>query len=266
MIDSHCHLDWHGFDGERAEVLARAAARGVSALVLPAVDEGSWDRITALCSAEQAVACHPALGIHPVALPEIDPDDDEPLIRRLGARLRTDRPVAVGECGLDTTIDLQKAPLVRQEAILRAHLALARELDLPIILHARGPGCYARLAEVLQGERLPAGGVVHSYGGGAELLRRFLELPLFFGFAGPATYRRAPKIRAAISAVPEDRLLAETDAPDQTPEPHRPGRNEPAFVAEIIAGIAEARGAPAEHIAEVTAANARRLFLLNCSE
>jgi TatD DNase family protein len=158
--------------------------------------------------------------------------------------------------------DHPAVPLDRQRRLLSAQLVLASALDLPVILHARGPGAYSLLSEHLKNEQSTFRGVLHSYGGGAEMLKPFLRWPLCFGFAGPATYRNAPKVAAAIAAVPEERLLAETDAPDQTPEPHRPGRSEPAYVVEVIAGIAAARGASPEQVAQVTTENARRLFRL----
>lgn len=264
MIDSHCHLDAEIFDSDRDAVLRRAAARGVDDVVVPAVDEASWSRLLALALARTArPRCHPALGIHPVALPAIAPEDDEAVLARLAARLGDPGVVAVGECGLDTSIDLEDAPLERQERVLRAQLALAAERDLPVVLHARGPHAYERLLGLLREAELPrAGGVLHSYGGGVDFLRGFLELPLSFGFAGPSTFPNARKVRASIQAVPADRLLAETDAPDQTPEPHRPGRNEPAYVAEVIGGLARARGEPPTEVAARTAENARRLFRL----
>ncbi len=257
MIDSHCHLDCDLFDGDRAAVLERAAARGVTDIVVPAVGEASWEPILRL-RAVAAPRCHVALGLHPVSLPETR--DDEGALRRLEGRL--DEVVAVGECGLDETIDLTAAPWERQESVLRRQLALARARQLPVILHARGREAYRRLAELLRSDGLPSGGVLHSYGGGALLVPELLSLPLAFGFAGPATYPNARKVRAAIMAVPKDRLLAETDAPDQTPEPYRPGRSEPAYVHEVVAGLAAAHELPHAAMAALTTGNARRWLRL----
>lgn len=262
MIDSHCHLDCDAFDEDWPAVLARAAARGLEAIVLPGVDETSWERIHRL-TLEGMPRCFGAYGIHPVALPFMQPEDDAAVLERLRAFVKRVPSVAIGECGLDTTIDLKLAPMERQISVLTAQIELARQADLPLILHARGPGCYAQLLEVLKRDELPkSGGVVHSYGGGAGLLTEYLKLPLMFGFAGPATYPNARRVRESIAEVPSDRLLAETDAPDQTPEPHRPGRCEPAYVADVIAGIAAARQASSEVIARLTTDNARRLFKL----
>lgn len=261
MIDSHCHLDCDAFDADRDAVLARARAAGVTDIVIPAVDPVSWSRIRSIASTSPRI--HATVGIHPVALPSLDAADDDARLESLEKQAQFGGIVAIGECGLDTMSDHPEVPLDRQRRVLSAQLALARALDLPVILHARGPGAYSLLSEHLKKEQMPArGGVLHSYGGGAEMLKAFLRWPLCFGFAGPATYRNAPKVTAAIAAVPEERLLAETDAPDQTPEPHRPGRSEPAYVAEVIAGLARARATTPERIAHVTTENARRLFRL----
>jgi TatD DNase family protein len=263
MFDSHCHLDACALAPDRAAVLSRAAYTGVTEIVVPAVDEASWSDIRVLCDETRVPRCHATAGLHPCALPSLPPAEDEPLLGRLDVAAARGGLVAVGECGLDATIDLARAPWPRQELFVRHQLALARRLALPVILHGRGGEAYARLADLLdEGLLGPQGGVLHSYGGGVELLRRFLPHPLMFGFGGPATWHKARKVEAAIRAVPEDRLLAETDAPDQTPEPHRPGRNEPAFLAAIIQGLARSRGVDAAGLAAITASNGRRLFCL----
>ena len=267
MIDSHCHLDDVSFDDDRPSALDRAFAAGVTDIVIPAVAEASWIPIIALASRSSPVRLHAAVGLHPVAVPELPELDDEALLERLDAVLTHHRPVAVGECGLDTTIDLSRAPIDRQERLLAGQLALARRHQLPVILHARGPGCYARLADFLDAHRLPErGGVVHSYGGGAGLLSRFVRHRLLFGIAGPVTYPGARKVCATVAAIPDERLLVETDAPDQTPVPFKPGRCEPAHLPPIIAAVAAVRGREAADIARCAASNARRLFGLPGAE
>ncbi len=248
-------------------MLARARAAGISDIVVPAVDEASWSAVLALGEAEEiasedSVRCHGALGLHPVSLPGASAALDAARLARLEGMLVAAPVVALGECGIDTAIDLSLAPLERQLDVLRVQLQLAHKLHLPVILHARGKGAYAHLLTLLKGEQLPAGGVIHSYGGGVGLLAGFAALGLHFGFAGPATYANARKVREAIAEVPEDRLLVETDAPDQTPAPHRQERNEPAYLVHIVDSIAEARGQSAHHIARVSTANACRLFRL----
>ena len=260
LIDTHCHLDARRFDTDRDAVVMRAAERGVSNLIVPAVDEPSWDAIADLRDRVQTLRCHATIGIHPIAIPCLDARDDGRLLTRLDNRADSSI-VAIGECGLDDTIDMDKAPYVRQEALLAGQFAIADKHGLPVILHARGRPAYDHLLRFLQRHPVPrAGGVLHSYGGGIDLLGRFKAFGLCFGFAGPATYANARKVHTSLVNVDDDRILAETDAPDQTPEPHRPGRNEPAYLTDIIEGMARARGVSAETITRLTTANAERLF------
>ena len=241
--------------------MARAWARGVTDIIVPAVDEASWSVIADIARREPR--CHATVGIHPIAIPFMDPADDDAMLDRLRVRVRQGGIKAIGECGLDDSIDMAKAPYERQERLLAAHFAIADEADLPVILHARARGAYDKLLAFLRKHPLPrAGGVLHSYGGSIDLLPKFQAFDLYFGFAGPATYPNARKVRTSLVNVADDRLLAETDAPDQTPEPHRPGRSEPAYVADVINGMANARGLAAEACTALTTANAKRLFKL----
>jgi len=263
MIDSHCHLDCAAFDADRGAVLDRAAGRGLSDIVVPAVDERSREPVLALAQAHSTPRCHAALGLHPACLPDVPASTDDRLLAALETLAAQERIVAIGECGLDRTVSADAAPPARQEHLLRTQVALARRLSLPLVLHARGPGCHEWLLRVLESETLPAcGSVLHSYGGGIGLLPRFLALPLSFGFAGPVTWPAARRVREAVRSVPPARLLAETDAPDQTPEPYRPGRNEPSYLPEIIGGLAVVRAEDAAALGRTTAQNARRLFRL----
>jgi TatD DNase family protein len=126
MIDSHCHLDCDAFDSDREAVLQRAATAGVQEIVVPAVDERSWDPIVALARRDANPRCFAGLGVHPVALPAMDVADDVAVLSRLRARIEHEPVAAIGECGLDTTIDLDRAPLTRQEMFLRAQMEMAR--------------------------------------------------------------------------------------------------------------------------------------------
>ncbi len=260
MFDTHCHLDRPAFDADRDAVLARARAAGVAELVVPAIGPDGWGRLAAFAGATPGV--HFGLGIHPQLLPELDPGDDDRLLADLDAALSRGGAVAVGECGLDAaTADPAAgpfaAPLERQAVVLRGHLALARKHRLPVLLHCLR--AHPALLALLEGEPLPAGGVLHSYSGSADLVRPYAAAGLWFSFAGPVTYERARKPLDAARAVPRDRLLVETDAPDQTPRPHR-GRNEPAFLREIAAALAGALGMSVAELDALTTANARRLF------
>lgn len=257
MIDTHCHLDKPEFDADRAAVLERARAAGVTDVVVPAIGPARWAALAALPAAWPGL--HFGLGIHPQLLPELDRRDDDRHLADLEAALGRGGAVGVGECGLDGPSAEAGAPMDRQVALLRAHLRLAARHGLPVMLHCLR--AHDALLALLAEEPLPAGGVLHSYSGSAEQVALYLRHGIHFSFAGPVTYERARKPLAAARAVPRGRLLLETDAPDQTPRPHR-GRNEPALLAGIAASLARALGWTEAELDAVTTANARALFRL----
>ena len=197
-----------------------------------------------------------AFGAHPQVVPVLDDDEWGALgDGRLAAALAG--AVAVGECGLDRKTGDHDA----QERALRLQIAVARELRLPLLVHVLGAHDVA--PRILRDAGAAAvGGILHSYSGPAELVPVYRDLGFGFSFAGPVTYRNARRPLEAARAVPDELLLAETDAPDQAPEGHRGGRCEPAMVADVIAGLAAARGVSAEAIATLTTANARRRLSL----
>src|SRR5512137_826991 len=230
MIDTHCHLDAPAFEADREAVLARARAAGVTDVVVPAVDPGGWARLVTLGASHPGV--HVALGIHPQALPGMAPADDDRHLADLESLLARGGAVAVGECGLDGPSVGEGAPLDRQRAVLRGHLAIARKLGLPVLLHSLR--VHDAMREELERDGVPSGGVLHSFSGSAEQVPPFAALGLHFSFAGPVTYEAARKPVLAARAVAPERLLVETDAPDQTPRPHRGERNEPSLLPLVI--------------------------------
>ncbi|HET8734740.1 MAG TPA: TatD family hydrolase [Anaeromyxobacteraceae bacterium] len=259
MIDTHCHLDAVLFDDDRARVLARARAAGVTDLVVPGVEPDGWDRLLELC--RQDPGLHPAVGIHPQALPGLDPADDDRHLADLEALLgRGGGAVAVGECGLDGPMEGAGAPMDRQRAVLRGHLDVARRRGLPVILHCLR--AHDALREELERDGIPFGGVLHSYSGSAEQVVAYARLGLHFSFAGPVTWPAARRPLSAVKAVPLGRLLVETDAPDQTPHPHRGERNEPARLPLVLGAVAAALGRPLDAVERATTASARALFRL----
>jgi TatD DNase family protein len=252
LIDTHCHLDEPDFDADRADVLARARAAGVETIVIPSIRPASWERSLALAGD----------GIR-VALRRPPADRVRPLRRRGAGAARSARaPAARGDRRRRVRPRRWLARSARQERIFRLQIALARELRLPLLVHIlRAHDVAPRLlAEERAGE---VGGILHSYSGGEELVPIYRDLGFHFSFAGPVTYARARRPVAAARAVPDELLLAETDAPDQTPEPYRGRRCEPAFVREVVAGLAAARGRPhrgdrrADHRQRAPAASAR---------
>ena len=258
MIDTHCHLDGPAFDADRDAVLQRARQAGVTDVVVPAVDPGGWERLLALCAGSPGV--HAALGIHPQALPGIDPADDDRHLADLEGLLGRGGAIAVGECGLDGPIAVSGVSLERQRRVLRGHLAIARRLGLPVLLHSLR--VHDAMREELERDGVPSGGVLHSFSGSAEQVPPFAALGLYFSFAGPVTYESARKPLAAARAVAPERLLVETDAPDQTPRPHRGTRNEPAHLPLVLEAVALAIGSSPSDLDRLTTRNARRLLRL----
>lgn len=254
MIDTHCHLDIAAFDADRDAVLARAAAAGVTGILVPAIRPRTWAPLRALAARHGILRI--ALGVHPQIVPELEPDEVGEDFADVLARAVDDAgAVAVGECGLDGGT----AEPARQEALFRAHIRAARAVKKPLSIHVLR--AHDAAPRILREERAAdVGGVMHSYSGGEHLVPVYRDLGLCFSFAGPVTYGNARKPIAAARAIPGALLLAETDAPDQAPEAHRGGRSEPAYVAEVIAGLAAARRVSAREIADLTTANARRLF------
>jgi TatD DNase family protein len=259
VIDTHCHLDGGAFDGDRQQVLARARTAGVTDLVVPGVEPGGWERLLDLCRGDAGL--HAALGIHPQALPGIDPADDERHLADLEAMLSRGGSVAVGECGLDGPTEGAGASLERQRHVLRGHLAIARRRALPVVLHCLR--AHDALREELERDGVPFGGVLHSFSGSAEQVAPYARLGLHFSFAGPVTWPSARRPLAALRAVPLGRLLVETDAPDQAPHPHRGERNEPARLPIVLRAVAATLGRPEEAVERATSASARTLFRLS---
>lgn len=259
MIDAHCHLDDARFAPDRADVVARARAAGVRGFVVAGVDPPGWRAQDELARSTPGVAV--TYGVHPRVVAEVSEDSLAALLYALDMTLDAPSmtpPAGLGEVGLDGYTPALRATLDRQEHALRQQLALARDRDLPVVLHILH--AHGRALEVLRQDGLPrAGGMVHSYSGPPELVRDYVNLGLHVSFAGPVARPGATRLHESARLVPEDRLLVETDAPDQPPTPVQ-GRNEPAHLPLVVAAVAEARGVAPDHIAELTARNARALF------
>jgi TatD DNase family protein len=249
LYDSHCHLDAPEFDADRDAVLSRARESGVARQLVPAVDRASWDRIRALCAAEPGL--RPAYGLHPMFLEQHAPAH----LDELAGWLERERPAAVGECGLDFYVEGFDPDAQRR--YFNGQLELARDFDLPLVLHAR-----RAVEEVTSSLRRVGGlrGVVHSWSGSEEQARQLFELGFCLGIGGPVTYERARRLRRTVATMPIDFLLLETDAPDQPDAGQRGQRNEPARLGRVLEVVAELRGQPSAEIAEATTANALRLF------
>ena len=251
LADSHVHLDDVSFDGDRNAVIARARQAGVTLQVIPGVDAASWPRIQALCTAGSGL--FPAYGMHPMFLGQHRPEH----LATLPHWLATQHPVAVGEIGLDFHVEGLN-PEDQRHYFLQ-QLNLAREFDLPVILHAR-----AAMDEVTATLRRLGGlrGVVHSFAGSQQQAEQLWKLGFHIGIGGPVTYERAQRLRRIVATMPLEYLLLESDAPDQPLSTHRGERNEPARVSEVLQCVAALRDEEPKTIATATTENVKRLFAI----
>jgi TatD DNase family protein len=254
MIDTHVHLDADVF-GDASAVWGDAQRAGVEAAIAVGVDPDSWGNTIAIARALPGVSV--ALGIHPQTVPHHDDASLDRALAELPELLAKTGAIAIGECGLDGPA----GDLERQKRVLRAHLGIARDLALPISLHVfrvHGPA----LSLLREFGKLPAGGVVHSYSGSAELVRDYLKLGWSFSFAGAVTRSNAKRPLDAARAVPLEHLVVETDAPFQPTgaDARDRKRGDPADLRQVVEALAIARGVDVEELAERTTANARRIF------
>ncbi|MBI4138857.1 TatD family hydrolase [Candidatus Uhrbacteria bacterium] len=270
LIDSHCHLQMHPFDPDRGEVLGRMRENGIWAI---AVGTGTETSRAAVALAEQHPDVWATVGHHPEHLTSAyrDPSEGavgEYRIEDIETLARSSkRVVAIGETGLDffridESLDRKEAEAAQERAFLE-HLSLARDMDLPVVIHCRD--AFERLAEILR-DRPPVRGVVHCFSGNWDHASPLLDLGLHMSFTGIITFppRKSDigesPIHQVLKRMPLDRLLVETDAPWLAPVPHRGKRNEPTFVAYVADAIAGIRGVETDEIKRATTENAIRLF------
>lgn len=251
LFDSHSHLDAPEFDPDRDQVLARARIEGVDEQLIPAVDRAGWPALKQLCASEAGL--YPAYGLHPMYLDQHQPAH----LAELRQWLERERPPAIGECGLDFFVEGLDAEAQRQ--YFNGQLELARDFDLPLVIHAR-----RSVEEVILSLRRVGGlrGIVHSYSGSEEQARLLVEMGFLIGIGGPVTYERARRLQRLATDLPLDALVLETDAPDQPGSGHRGQRNEPAHLLEVLAAVAKLRDCDPAELAEATRANLHRLLRL----
>ncbi|MDF0491207.1 TatD family hydrolase [Sphingomonas sp. H39-1-10] len=252
FADSHCHLDYKGLGDRQQEVLANARARGVEVMLNIATRESEWDMV--LGTAEREADVWATVGIHPHEA------DQHPDIgtARLIERAAHPRVVGIGETGLDYYYD--KSDRERQQASFRAHIAAARETQLPIVVHTRNAedDTAAILREEMERGGFP--GVIHCFTASDAFADIALNLGFYISISGIVTFKNATDLQATAARLPLDRLLIETDAPFLAPVPHRGKTGEPAFVADTAAFLAALRGQRVEDLAAATARNFYALF------
>lgn len=272
LTDTHCHLYWDKFDTDRAEVIQRAIASGLTRILVPGTTlETSRDAIRLAEGYEQIYA---AVGFHPTDLETWNVNSIENL-RNLANS--AGKIVAIGEIGLDHYWVKEEAKRAHQREVLKEQLALAAEVNKPVVIHMREEGdawfgsASEQLLEILsewhaelKSKNHPLTerpGVLHSFNGTLETAQTAIAMNFFIGVTGPVTYKNAEQKRSIIQQLPMTHLLIETDSPFLAPVPHRGKRNEPAFVVEIADKIAVLKSRKLEEVAAVTTENAARLFL-----
>jgi TatD DNase family protein len=255
LIDTHVHINFENFQADLEVICSQWRQAGVVQLVHACVHPEQFAGMQRL--ADQMPELFLAVGLHPL--------EAEQWHSELSHQIRTQalgdrRVVAIGEMGLDS----YKSELSSQQiAAFVGQISIARELNLPIIVHCRDAA--APMREIVRESWLAHGavpGVMHCWAGTPEETQWFLDLGFYISFSGVVTFKNAKQIHAAAQMVPADRLLIETDCPFLAPVPHRGQRNEPAYVSHVATRIAELRGVPVEEIASTTTQNAQRLFNL----
>ena len=278
MIDTHCHIDEEAFEPDREEVIARQQQSGVQAMIVPGVNVASINSVMELCHAHPGY-CYPALGLHPE---DVKADWREQLATVEAAiRAHRDELVAIGEIGLDYYWD--KTFKEEQKEVLRRQLLLARELNLPVILHNReATEDILSIVNTIANDQSPITndqspmtnnqlkGVFHCYSGSKETAEIILKMGFYLGIGGVLTFKNS-KLSETLKELNQssitnhqlpitNRLLLETDAPYMAPTPHRGERNESRFMALVAERLAQVLNVSVDEIIEATSANARQLF------
>lgn len=251
IIDSHCHFDAEVFDEDRDAVLRRATEVGVSTIISPATTAASWPRLKNIASRYPGV--YPCYGLHPMF---IDHHRDDH-IGQLRDWVRREKPIAVGEIGLD--FYLKHLDRERQCDIFKAQLDIAESAGLPVIIHARKST--EQVLHMLR-QHPSVKGIVHSYSGSLEQASQLIKQNFKLGFGGPITWEGSKKLHRLIKGLPLESMVLETDAPDQTGQTHRGERNEPSYIMEVAEKIASIKNMPVESIIQQTRENTQRILTL----
>lgn len=257
LVDSHCHIDGEAFDADRDDVVARANDAGIAAMLnIGTGDPHSDDFRKAVATAERYHNVFASVGVHPHDAKLYDDKAEEHLIDLANS---FDKVIAWGEIGLDFYYD--HSPRDVQKNVFRGQINVARELNLPIIVHSRDAD--DETVEIIRDECSHngfRGGIMHCFGGSADMAKKLIEMGFLISFAGNVTFKKADELRDAARVVPLDKLLVETDCPFLTPVPFRGKRNEPAYVEHTARFLAEFYDVEFEMFAEQTTRNFLEFF------
>ncbi|MGD6976965.1 TatD family hydrolase [Bacillus altitudinis] len=254
LFDTHAHLNAEQYNEDLEQVIERAKSEKVEKIVVVGFDRPTITRAMELIEAYDFI--YAAIGWHPVDAIDMT-DDDLAWIKELSQH---EKVVAIGEMGLDYYWD--KSPKDVQKEVFRRQIALAKEVNLPIIIHNRD--ATEDVVTILKEEgAAEVGGIMHCFTGSLEIAKACMEMNFYISFGGPVTFKNAKKPKEVVKDIPSDRLLIETDCPYLTPAPFRGKRNEPSYVKYIAEQIAELREMSFEELAALTTENAKKVFRIN---
>ncbi|MGG0719517.1 TatD family hydrolase [Robertmurraya massiliosenegalensis] len=253
LFDTHAHLNAEQFEDDVEEVITRAQENGVENMVIVGFDRPTITRAMELV--EQYDFMYASIGWHPVDAIDMT-DEDLAWIEELSSHPKV---VAIGEMGLDYYWD--KSPKEVQKEVFRKQIQLAKRVKLPIVIHNRE--ATADIVDILKEEgAAEVGGIMHCFSGSVEVAQECLQMNFYISLGGPVTFKNARKPKEVAEAIPLDKLLIETDCPYLAPHPYRGKRNEPSYVKLVAEQIAELKGISYEEVAEITTANAKKLFAI----
>ena len=254
IFDTHAHYDDKAFDSDREQLLASMADGGVGTIVNVCASVGDFDKTVALT--EKYPFLYGAVGVHP---DDADKMTEQTLeeIRRLS---HMDKIVAIGEIGLDYYWHKEPAEHIRQQVMFRAQLDIAREEQLPFMVHSReaAQDTLDIVREYMK--KGMYGGIIHCFSYSAEIAREYLNMGLYLGIGGVVTFKNARRLKEVVAMAPLEQLLLETDCPYMSPEPHRGKRNSSLNLPYVAAAIAQLKGLTPEEVIAATEKNARKLL------
>ncbi|MBY0064629.1 MULTISPECIES: TatD family hydrolase [Priestia] len=254
LFDTHVHLNAEQYEDDLQEVINRALEKGVQKMVVVGFDEPTIKK--AIQIAETYDFIYASVGWHPVDA--IDMTDEH--LAWIEELAQHPKVVALGEMGLDYHWD--KSPKEVQKDVFRRQIRLARKVNLPIIIHNRD--ATEDVVTILKEEHVEeVGGIMHCFTGSIEVAKQCMDMNMYISFGGPVTFKNAKKPKEVATELPLDKLLIETDCPYLTPHPFRGKRNEPGYVSYVAEQIAELKGITYEELADITTANAKKLFGIN---
>jgi TatD DNase family protein len=253
-VDSHCHLEMESYDEDRKIVIDNSTQEGLQYMLTVGTEEAHFDKVIEIIDKYQSV--YGALGVHPHNSSEYNPV----VADKIRAYAKHRKIVGYGEVGLD--FFKNHSPRENQIKAFREQIELAQELHLPIIVHSRDAK-EETLKVLKELYRAGNGGVIHCYSYDLEYVKKFLDMGFYISIPGTITYKNNEELTKVVEYVPDDKILAETDAPFLTPHPHRGKRNVPSFVKHTIEKMAQIRGQDMEELASAMCDNFENIFLKN---